>query len=500
MSSFFKGLGLLVALSCLVWVGVIWHWQSSQRDMSVEDVLVYLGALPLVVFGLVLLARWAVRRAATSAAAGPAAQAALASAAAPAAPGADVAARTQAWQLLSAHGHTRLGTVPADWAAAAAAHAPAPGLDDELRDQQGLPVMAARVPDLELDDVEVELEGPVAAARVQHADLQVGTAFKRALALMRAPLAAAVTDLAPWSARLSQTPDGAASARVRVLVAWPLEANALELEAASAWLQQRLAEAGEGLVAPQRWSLVPAAPGGLAGVQLWAQADTLFEAMRRDERQDLVLLLAAHSDVADDVVARLDAAGKLFSAARPKGCMPGEAATALLLAPQAWARSSPDDEPPALLHRAAIGQREKPVDGAGRIAHTVLPDLLQQALKASGADAAAIGHVANDADQHTPRGAELFGALVAALPHLDAAEDVLTLGSLTGSLGACGPLLAAAVAAHHATRTGQPGLCLSVADPVWRLALLARPGMPDAADAAAAVVAQASAAPTPSPA
>mgnify|MGYP003341791578 CR=1 FL=1 len=67
----FKGLGLFIAIACAVWVGVLWQWQATRRDMSVEDIVVWLGLLPLTLFVLVILARWAVAGALRRAAARP---------------------------------------------------------------------------------------------------------------------------------------------------------------------------------------------------------------------------------------------------------------------------------------------------------------------------------------------------------------------------------------------------------------------------------------------
>ncbi|HEX7639364.1 MAG TPA: hypothetical protein VF457_13290, partial [Burkholderiaceae bacterium] len=60
MKSLVKGAALFVALTCLVWIGVLWRWRATQRDMGVDDIVVYLGLLPVVVFALVLAGRWAV--------------------------------------------------------------------------------------------------------------------------------------------------------------------------------------------------------------------------------------------------------------------------------------------------------------------------------------------------------------------------------------------------------------------------------------------------------
>jgi hypothetical protein len=495
MSAFFKGLALLLAVCCAVWVGMLWYWQSKQHDMSVRDVVVYLALLPLTLFALVLLGRWAWRGAAARSltpaapttaaggvAGGPAASQALA---------ADEAARHLTCQLLAAHGNTPLGATPEDWAGASEAHKPAPALDDELRNDQGLPVQCARVADLDLAVLDEELEALLAVGAGGQEQIPLSESFRRALSLLREPLAQAVAELAPWAEQLTLPLTDAQDTRLRVLVAWPASALAHELETGARWLTDQLTQNSQGLVAAQRWVMQPVPQtvtlpathhqaSAVSGPELWLQADTLFESMRRESRQDLVLLLAAHSEISGDAVHRLESAGRLFSSAQPKGSMPGEAAVALLLAPAAWP-ANPDQEKSAPhLHRAAVAKRDKSIDAAGRTSHGLLMQLVEQALRGARMPASDIGLLGNDADQHTARGAELFAVMLEQLAHLDASEDMRMLGHLCGTSGACGMLMGVALVALNAQKTDKPGLALSLSDSNWRSALVVRPSLPTA--------------------
>ena len=505
MIPFLKGLALLVALCCLVWVGMLWYWQSTQHDMSVNDVLLYLGVLPLTLFALVLLGGWAVRGAAAKGDAVAQAKVAVAAApvAAPAAPSRDEAARHATWQLLAAHGNTSIGVGADEWLAAAEANQPMPSLDKELRDDAGLPVMTARVADLDSAALLDELEPFQEAVQPLHPDLTLSASFLRALALLREPLAAAVADLAPWAetlatprpatARSSANADTAmplADARVAVLVAWPGGLNAFESEIARQWLLDRLEQAGEGLVASARWSVLPSvadpaepASASLAGPRLWQLADAWFEAQRRDERLDALLLMAAYSAIAPDALDRLQSQHRLFGTGNPKGTIPGEAAAVVLLAPAAWPADAESDKPVPHLHRAAVAQRDKSIDAARRSTHDLLRQLVVQAASAANLAPEALKAVVNDADQHTPRSAELFGAMLDELPKLDATEDMRMFGQLCGHIGACSTLMTVAVAAHQASQSEQPCLALSLGDAQWRAALVALPSAPPPAEA-----------------
>jgi hypothetical protein len=491
MTSFFKGVALLVALCCLVWVGMLWHWQATQHDMSVRDVVIYLGALPLTLFSLVLLGGWAWRGASAKAAAQEAPVAAAAPAA-QAAPSQDEAARHATWQLLAAHGSTVIGATPAEWLEAAEAQKPAPALDAELRDETGLPMISARVADVDVAALDEELDALLQALQPQHPQLQLTPTLRRALALLREPLAASVGALAPWAEALSaamprpatnQTAAAVADSRIGVLAAWPAGLNALETALAQRWLIEQCKQAGEGLVARERWAWVPvnndaASEAALCGPRLWLRADAWFEAQRREQRQDLLLLLASHSDIDAESLQRLQTGGGLFSANTPKGMIPGEAAAVLLLAPASWPADAQADAPKPHLHRAAVAQRDKSIDAPGRLTHTLAPQLITQALAAAQLAKDDIGAIANDADQHSARGTELFAAMLGELPQLDAMDDMRMIGQLCGNIGACATLMTAAMAAQQAVTADKPCLALSLRDAQWRAALVARPAAP----------------------
>ena len=187
MRQWLKGLALLVAITCLVWVGVLWYWQATSRDMSPEDIVLYLGLLPLVVFGLVLLARWALRAAVASAVAKEAAAAQAPTGASPAPTSAGQQERHAAFKLLASGLSCSAGQSAREVAGALADGAPRPAPDKVLRDDEGLPVICARIEPLDTAPLQEAWEGVCAVAK---ADLQVAEteavavdeAVKRALA------------------------------------------------------------------------------------------------------------------------------------------------------------------------------------------------------------------------------------------------------------------------------------------------------------------------------
>lgn len=525
MRLLFKGLGLFVLIACLVWLGVLWHWQSIRHDMSTEDIVLYLGVLPLGLFGFVLLARWAWQGAAARAD-HRAAQARASSGVAAPAPEAPMpadAARHATCQVLASALSCAVAASARELLQAAQAGKPRPGLDRSLRRADGLPAITARVAAAD----EAVLTDALAAAltrlclrRPEFADREPAERLQRALGLLGAVLAEALAALSPWAVELggragepaeagtgsgeTATADtrsqvaGHATRRapaapeppaVRVLVAWPEGTDEFGRELARQWLADTLRGLGEGTVAEERWRVHAQAVG--SGPELLLEADRVLQEQQRQGREDLLLVAACHSDLDSHTVLRLDDAQALFGTTTPRGRVPGEAAAALVLAAPGWPADPMADQPLTHLHRPAVGQRSKRIDAPGRTSSDVAGLLLQQALAAARLEAADVHALATDADQHTPRGPELFGATLAELPHLDAAEDLHLAGPLCGHLGPCGALASVAMAVQHAADTGQPCLALSVGDPIWRAAAVARPDSPAAADAAARTTATA---------
>jgi hypothetical protein len=480
MSQLTKGIALFVVVVCLVWLGVLWHWDSTRRAMVVEDIVLYLGLLPVVVFGLLLLLRWAWRsavlRQSAAISAEVAAAAALASggpaAAAPLAelPQAEAAERHLRAQLLASGFSSTCGTTGADVMGAVKDGRPLPEPDAQLRDDDGLPVLCARLADLPKLDFEAALTAAQAKNEAWTTD-EPREHVLRALAALSEPLAQTVMGLAPWQAHFTADPQR----RLRVVLAWPENWTEFEQACADAWAQAWLQDNAPEFARP--WLRVMHSQRH-SGVQMWRQVDQLMLAMARENRDDPVLVAACHSDISSAAVDALEREQRLFSAARNnKGQMPGEAAAVLLLAGAQWPGIPDRDDSarPPQLHRAAFAQRNKSVDGEGRVASDVLQAALGQAMMVAQMEAAQMQCLVSDADRHSARCQELMGASLALLPHFDASLDVALLATQLGSTGAAGLLLTIATAAAYAGKRQGPCIAVSVAEPLQRLVLVARP-------------------------
>ncbi len=538
MKSLLKSLSLLIAITCTVWVIVLWRWQATQHDLSVGDIALYLGALPLVLFATAMLARWALSGLADRAARRDGAKTATTTT-----PTRSHAPATSGEAELRATMH--LLAAPLNCAAGQSARGVAaaivgqrPGLDAHLVDDDGLPVMTARIERLALDSLSPPLELVAALARRREAawaSMEPSPSIGRALAALSPCLDAVFEALRPWSERMGVAHDSGAApfappwmnaareaggstdaipahpaqialagvstasptqsrpnnldsaarhvppARVLVYVAWPQDATAFDRAVADHWLQRAMDKRRDGIVASGRIVRPPAEPA-MTGPALLRHADEAMVRMRRESApHDLVLVLAAESRVVESCVRRWQHEGLLCSSRNPKGRIPGEAAAALLLAPEPWASDGVEGhEPAAQLHRPPIAMRNKSIDAIGRIDPAVATHVAEQAMVVTGIAPADFGALVSDADQVTPRGLETYATTHALLAHLDAADDVMLTGVPCGDVGAVSTLIAVALAAHHALERDQPCLALSVGDALARTAIVARAPSPAA--------------------
>lgn len=440
---------LLAALGAATWLIVLWRWYAMQRVVSVEDVALYLLALPLGLFAFVLAMRWAVLRGAASAQA--AAEAAASARTAGSVPATQPAA-PPAWPLLGAWVNTPAGADLEALRTALAEGAPRPAPDARLRDQDGLPLLSARIPALDVPAIEATL------AATGMPPGKASPAVLRALAAL-APLIEQAAE--PWllATDATATPQTAAP-RLQVLVHWPAAWSAAESEAAQAWLQERLRALAADAQPSRPWALRNVPDGGVA---LLREAIGHLEALQSEKQDGLVLALACHSDLDDDAVQRLEREQQLYAfARRPRGVMPGEAAAALLLSGWAPSAAAAPDAPGVALRgfQAACSETDK----------AQLPALLSQSLAAAGLEAAGVAALVGDAPQHADAAMALYALAQDSLAHLDLETGVRLMGTLCGHTGAVAPLLALAAAWGECAETGQPALAVSVMDEPWRMA------------------------------
>ena len=490
MKSLFKGAALFVAVACFIWIVVLWRWSATQREMDVGDIVLYLAVLPVVVFALVLAARWAVGKslAKQEAKAAVAATAAGASrpAGAAARPG-DAERPAWSWHLLGAWAHTAGGSSIDELLEAIEAGKPRPRPDNALHDDEGLPVMTARIAELDSNRVETALQRSAAAA----ADTLDGRSRTpaparaiRALASLSPLIDELAQSLLTWAhqwdeaAALAEKIDGVAPApeavrRVRVLAAWPSDWDDTTCAGAQAWLAGRLCDPLADVLPLARWTI---RGQRMSGTDLLSAAERTLDVLQREGRDDPVVLLACHSDLDAAGIRQLDSDQRLFhSSRRPRVAMAGEGAAVLVLSAVDWPADAAIDNERVSFHSPAIVRRSESVESAGRTSSDDVVRLVDQGLAGAGLAGSTVAKLASDADQHTARATELFAVTLALLPDLDANEDLRLAGTIAGRLEAAAPLVTLALAATQARESGQPVVALSLADPHWRMAAVLRP-------------------------
>ena len=468
MSKLFKALALLVLLLCGSSLVMLWHWDSQGHQPSTAEALLYLLVLPLLLFAILLLLRWAwqaVWLPGRAAAAASTASTPAAAAAAPTAlPSQEEQDRQRAHPLLSAQLLLNAGGSAGEALDALQSGKTAPAVDAELRNAKGLPILAARLPDLDLNRL---------SASLPDAERELRPATRRALATLLEPLQRCGQDLSAWTEALQAEPQP----QLRLLL--QLGCTAQEAAAAGQWAAQQLAEASG--LAPERLRVESVMPESEPGASLWQQADRLLSLLQRERSRDLLVLAAAHSHLDETLVERWEAEGRLFDAERqPKGLMPGEGAAVLVLGPPDWPASPEAEQPLPHLHRPVLAQRDKSIEASGKVGHQVLEAVLAQTLAQGRCGTEALGSLVCDADRHGPRNTELFGAVLAHRLSLDPVDDMQLLGAACGHLAGVGPLAAVALAAHQAAldEEHKPRLVLGLNDLQARLGLLVRHGAP----------------------
>ncbi len=494
MKSFIKGAALLLAVVCLVWIAVLWRWRVAHRDMDAGDIVLYLAVLPAVVFVLALAARWAVVGAlarqdagAVAARGGTAQHADGAEAAESGATVAGAAGPRPSWYLLDAWVHTAAGADADGLLAAAASGSPRPGPDAALHDDEGLPVMTARIAHLAVRALEADLQESQDSTDAGYPEPPPERAL-RALSSLAVPVGEFAFSLAAWAGQWDgagapggdhpRRPGAGSMRMVRVLAAWPADWSDATCAVAQAWLSRRLRDPLADLLPAARWSIQGQR---MSGTELLAAGERALEALRQQERDDPVVLVACHSDLDDAGLRTLAGRQALFHAERrPRVPMAGEGAAVLALSALAGpATAGPGHErvrmsPPALVRRAAS------IDAVGRTATADTVQLVERSLAAAGVQGASVAALASDADQHTARATELFAVTLALVPGLDAQEDLRLAGAVTGRLEAAAPLVTLAMAAAQVRATGGPAVALSLADPHWRMAAVLQPDRSDA--------------------
>jgi hypothetical protein len=469
MLAWLKNLIAALLVFCASWLGAVWYWRANNRMPATDDLVMMLLVLPLVL----LLIFWLGRKIYRGMSAAPAALAggavAGASSAAAATPGgAELAANTATLGIVASSLRAPHGMSGEELRGALAANSARPSLDPELYDDYGYPIMSARMPD---DGADVTREDIAAWMHLQGMiDPQFSSEQWRALnagSAVAAELAsylAAHPQLAEHAGRTDKrTPSPLPMLQLQPV--WPVEWKPEQRQATGLWFQHLVVQAGWPEERIARNADRGAADTEVSGVL----ARLLAERAAQSDKAVLALVLACGSHLGSESVDRMSVDATLFTSSQQQGQIPGEGAAGLLLADPHQARLLAFDDA-ALPELKAVGSAQLPAsaDQAKRASSQLLCELSAKALQGAHCEASHVALIAADTDHRTNRVMELMGVVSEAMPQLDPATDVLSVGAGCGSCGAVTYLTALVLARQEAQDRNAAVLCISNLDPYRR--------------------------------
>ncbi|WP_370681861.1 hypothetical protein [Comamonas sp. GB3 AK4-5] len=479
----------------VIWavVGATWRWRAYEPSSG--DLLLGLIGVPAPLIGGYLL----LQRVLGGMLQPPASEASIRTQAVAVTMPKDMASLTaQLPWLWVLGGSVKLSTGGADELRQACIEGVRPGLDAELRDAQGFPVMAARVAELDAVDAQawwdgVDLDGvlpwvrgwllQLPAARVRELRLLTDVLTDGAMAVEREWLEAATPQVAAsaaparFSGVRAESDAQLPTVHVRLaLQAWaPSEGGQLQ-SLVQTWLQRAV---------PALHFDVQMYSGGAAEQQKdfpWPAAllqdrDGILmgSASESSTREGLWLLAAAHSDVSQPEVDRLGAAGRLYGPQRREGWIAGEGAAAMVLL-----RHDPEHMPAmaTALQRFPVIAMAR-VAPAAEAAGALGPQMLAPMLESCGVPAAAVTRVLCDADHRSGPAMEAAMLLSQQFPDLSLEKDCAMVGVPSGHTAGVAALASLVLAAEFAVEEQRAAFAIALASASWRAAaLLMPPGWP----------------------
>lgn len=479
----FKMILLLALLTGAIWFVIVVAWQVNDVQPSGSDLALYLGGLPLLAIGTVLLVRYGLRQRRERAAERAAAPASGVRGTGESGDH-DAPAVAYVLHLHAAAVHLAIGAT-AEEAAANLVEPKRPGLHPSLKNAQGMPVMAAPVDDVDTDAVADALR---AIAESQHQDQDFDRLFAeerlRAVALLE-PVAEQLLMLES-EAVAGLTPPGGESApslsgRRSDAVAPPKSRLRTLLLVAESWPQPARQMLGDWLLGKAEALGLPAERIAVEVVPIddasqgWGLIDQIGRRYHGEVTPDRYLLLACASQLGESSIETLEASQRLLGSGRPEGLVPGEGAAGLWLSgpPEPGRDASPDALELHVLQRGHVA-----AGTSSRNATRQSSELMSKALACTTHKPDAVTAVVSDADHRPSRAIEIASAIAVVCPELDPVAQSLNLGVACGHLGAVAPWAVIAVAAAQARGSNAPVLAVGLADGEARAAIAVTPVPP----------------------
>lgn len=449
-------LQILLAFS-VSWGGALWYWNATNRMPGAGDLILLLLALPVAL----LLVFWLGRKLVEVLAVAPPFPAATQSG--PAAPPRPAPPKPLA--ILGAALRAPYGASPEELSAALAANKARADLDPELLDVDGFPVMTLRSG--EADDARMQEAITEWLAQSGSAEPHFNGEQWRAVILGTA----VVAELASGAAGDLIPMDGTAAPMLQLMPVLPAEWRIEERRAAGQWLRSVAIQSGW---PEERISLTAELPLDARGSTPAAVLGRLAHHSMIGGAPLAAIVVACGSHLGEESVAKWSADSILFTSSCPQGLIPGEGAAGMLLADMHTARAV-DGAAAVLLQIEAEARRQNWGNGEKKADAALLGGLTEKVLARGAVSASQVAMIVADTGHRTSRVLELMRLATAAMPQLDAGDEVLRVGAGCGTCGAVPFMMALAIASHHALERDAPVLCISNEDSYHRCAALVRP-------------------------
>ncbi len=479
-----KWIAISLASVAVIWLAVILWWQAEQRTPATDDILVYLVALPiLVLIGIALMAKRASQKNRNPA--DQTADAATTETTAAASPPITPATLP----ILGAWAATSLGLSADEFTDALGERLIRPVPDELLTDEDGFPVLSARVKNLDTSSIHHSLKQAIADGLLAGAP-QIDDwrdAPIRALALLDSVFDQLLQDW-PFDAAAqsgANNGNGAALPLLRGSSGMPTVKDKpfrlrVKLLVSSAFSPYENVFARH--YAIERLHALPIPEQSFA-IDLVATDDSATALILADEfrcaagdavNADALLLLACDSSLCPSLAQAWSAGRRLFEPRRPNGLMMGEGAFAILCANDK-ALPFATTAPLCRMTGMARAQRESSADTSGKASHACLAGAIETVLDAASISPATVASVVSDADHRASRTLECIGAMMTHTPQLDGIQNRLATNEACGHLGAASSAAMLTAAAIEAGKCGNPVLLFSVSHSHERAAAILLP-------------------------
>ena len=449
--------GAIVLTTFVVcWAVVIWYWNATEQNPAVGDLVLALLLLPMAL----LFALWGGHKVVSARTDSAASVADLAKPAA----AASAATTTRAAPVLAVVAtalRSPYGASVEELAGAIADNDARADLDPELVDDHGFPVMSARIDDAHDDMLQDEIAEWLASQDMPA--LNFTDEQWRAI-MLATSVAGELASLAAADCLPVEEPPPMLQLKLMLPQDWSVEV----CRAATMWLGHTVSQYGwpdTAIARPEPERMHLTSPTGILTQLLPTQS--------ADHKPMVAIVIACASLIGQESVDRLAAHAALFNASTGRGQIPGEGACGLLLTDLRQAQSI-HHAATVLLGPLCERRHDSSADDARRTDSALLLALVEQACQASDLAPSQIDMIVADTAHRPNRVLELMGLAAPAIPHIDAADDIVRIGVGSGSCGAVPLLTVLALAAHYAQERSAPVLCISNEDPHLRSAALVR--------------------------